>query len=74
MKFIRLILELLALYLLYKFVFDLLLPMIRSTKKMKEQVDAFQQKQQMHDEPAAKPNPSSRNDADYIDFEEIKSK
>jgi hypothetical protein len=69
MKFIRLILELIALYLLYKFVFDLLLPLIRSTKKMKQQVDDFNTRQQ----PTSTPKSTgSRSENDYIDYEEIR--
>lgn len=69
MKFIRLILELIALYLLYKFVFDLLLPLVRSTKKMKQQVDDFNARQQPHS--TTKFTGSGKED-DYIDYEEVK--
>ena len=69
MKFIRLILELIALYLLYKFVFDLLLPLVRSTKKMKQQVDDFNARQQPN---STTKFTGSRKDDDYIDYEEVK--
>ena len=70
MKFIRLILELIALYLLYKFVFDLLLPLIRSTKKMKQQVDDYEQRQPTTSHPSK--TSGSRSESDYIDYEELK--
>jgi len=72
------IIDLLGLYLLYKLVFDFIVPMASSTKeakkqfsdiqdKMKEQAKKFEQQSQ---QPA--PPKKTVSKEDYIDFEEVK--
>ncbi len=82
MNIIRLTFELFILYLVYKLVFDLIIPVAKTTRQVKKQfVDMSaqmeekmnQQKQQANAFNTAKPpvQPTSKSD-DYIDFEEIK--
>lgn len=72
---IKLIVWCVVIYLIYKFVFELLLPVSKATIKMKDtirdmqeaQKNAFEQQTTIsQSKTAAKP------DADYIDYEEIK--
>ncbi len=77
---IRIIVELLALYLLYKLIFDFIIPVYRTTKqvnrkmsemqtKMKEQME----KQQGKGFPEPPKEKASRSaNEDYIEFEEVK--
>ncbi len=69
-------------YLLYKFVFDFLVPVLRTTRHVRQQFrnmrdDMGQQPQAQPQETAPRPNErhsSTRGPAeDYIDFEEVKS-
>jgi hypothetical protein len=72
-------------YLLYRFVFHFLLPIVRTTRHVREQFRNMQggmnqQQQQTRTEtPPQQPRPSERHssprgpDEDYIDFEEVKS-
>ncbi len=72
MNLIRIAIELFVLYLLYKLVFDLILPLARTTKQVKKQFNEMNSR--MQDNPS-QPAPRSSNAApkeDYIDFEEVK--
>ena len=67
-----------VIYLIYKFVFELVLPVTKATSQMKDklremqqQQQAFQQQQTQHQQPS-QPESSTTNKDDYIDFEEIK--
>jgi hypothetical protein len=78
MKFFETAAELFLLYLLYKFIFDFIIPVYESSKKIKKQFGEMQEKMQNdmrtyqnHQKPS-QPEPSSRKEGDYIDFEEIK--
>ncbi len=81
MSIFRLAFELFILYLLYKLVFDLIIPVAKTTRQVKKQfVDINEQmKEKMNNFQQAKTNvpskqpsqPVSKKD-DYIDFEEIK--
>lgn len=82
----KIILYGILLYLLYKFVFELVIPVGKATSQVKktvqqmqeqqaEQQRQFQQYQQQQQQAAAqaqqaRPNPEKS--ADYIDFEEVK--
>jgi hypothetical protein len=81
MNIFKLALELFVIYLLYKLVFDFIIPIYRTTKQMggkmremqenmtrqQQQEQAFQQNRQ---QTAAAPKP--KNSDDYIDYEEVK--
>ena len=65
-------------YLLYKFVFELLIPVSKATtqvkdklKEMQEQQQA-QQRQQQQEAPMQQAKTTKAKDSDYIDFEEVK--
>ncbi|HEY5368807.1 MAG TPA: hypothetical protein VIJ75_07435 [Hanamia sp.] len=68
--------ELFLFYLLYKFIFDFIIPIYESSKKIKKQFGQMQEKMDndiknyKSDPNAAQPTPSK--EGDYIDFEEIK--
>lgn len=75
----KLLVELFLFYLLYKFIFELVIPIFRTTSEVKKKMNEFQQN--MHEtaennrtsnENAAKSTASKMPKEDYIDFEEIK--
>ena len=78
---LRFILIALGIYILYKVVFDLVIPIFRTTQKIRRQFGDIQQ--HMQDQMNATQNGQSRQTAtpaapqqnrtgDYIDFEEVK--
>ena len=82
MNILRLAFELFMLYLLYKLVFDFIIPVVKTTKQVKKQFGdmsaQMQEKMNQQQQQAAKfttpqkpTNTSAKND-DYIDFEEVK--
>ena len=79
----KLLLELFLFYLLYKLVFDFIIPVYNASKRMKEQVNQMQQKMREHQnhQPVqdetfvnnrAKTAPGKGSAKDYIEFEEVK--
>ena len=68
----------LSLYVLFRFVFSFLIPVLRATRQMRGQMKDFQnkmhdQQQQTFHEPVNEKHPkASVKEGDYIDFEEIK--
>ncbi len=76
---IKLIIWGIVIYLVYKFVFELVVPVSKATSQMKDTIQKMQQQQhsyeQQQQQPTAatttKPTTSSAKD-DYIDFEEVK--
>jgi sortase (surface protein transpeptidase) len=86
MNIFRLIGELVVIYILYKVIFDFIIPLYRSTKKVRSAMNDMQAKMQEQQRAQAAQNTqssqSSQYDAskkassvskDYIDYEEIKS-
>ena len=78
---IKFLLELFVLYIIFKFVFELVLPVYQATKQIKKKMDhASQQMNQQQSNTYANNNPSSNNPnknktdigGDYIEFEEVK--
>jgi hypothetical protein len=70
-----------AIYIGYRFLFEFLLPMIKTTRQVKKQFDAVREQQeeflrhQASQHQQKKPGKSAANrsaDDDYIEFEEIK--
>ncbi|MET6999318.1 DUF4834 family protein [Chitinophaga defluvii] len=69
-------------WLLYKLVFDFIIPVYRSTKQVRRQMNdiqqhmrnQYQQQQQAQQQSAQRPAPAQKvaDKGDYIDFEEIK--
>jgi len=66
----------LLIYLAYQFIFNLLIPVIQTTQKIKKGVQEMQGKmeermKQEQKSSSAKPDTKERS-GDYIDFEEVK--
>ncbi|SIO47394.1 hypothetical protein [Chitinophaga niabensis] len=67
-------------WILYKLVFEFIIPVYNSTKLVRRQVrdmqqhmrEQFEQQQQQQAPPSPPPSPKPRDKGDYIDFEEIK--
>jgi hypothetical protein len=76
MNIFRLAAELFLLYLLYKFIFDFIIPIYESSKKIKKQFGEMQEKmdsdiKNFQNHPNQAP-PTTKKEGDYIEFEEIK--
>lgn len=79
-RFIEVALEILFIYFLYRLVFDFIIPIYRSSKKVHEHMKTMQQRMDDHlrrerqqdqtSEPTARP-PVKKGE--YIDYEEVKS-
>lgn len=76
MNIFRIVAELFLIYLLYKFIFDFIIPIYESSKKIRKQFGEMQEKMdndiknyQGHSGPT---QPAPKKEGDYIDFEEIK--
>jgi len=85
MNLFRLVFELFALYLLYKLIFDFIIPVTRTTKQVKKQFNEMNNRmqetmrqqqahaqQQTQFQQASKTSAQKTKDDDYIDFEEVK--
>ena len=79
MNIFRLIGELVVIYVLYKVIFDFIIPVYKTTKQVKTKMNdmhtRMQEQQRAHSpeatqEPAKKSNSISKDD--YIDYEEVK--
>jgi hypothetical protein len=84
MSFARIFLYILLAIFLYKFVFDLLVPIVKMTWRVRRQVKEFQRQHQQQQDPlqnnTSATRPASGNNGptakpkagEYIDFEEVK--
>lgn len=86
MNIFKVLFQVFILYMLYKLVFDFIIPVYRASKRMKNQVGEMQQKmqEQYRQQQAAQEraqttaanSPVTKNegrvDKDYIDYEELK--
>jgi len=80
MSIFRIIFELFVLYLLYKLIFDFIIPVYQTTRSVKQKMGEMQQKmneqqkqQQANQHNAtAKDNTPKADKHDYIEFEEVK--
>ena len=83
MNFFRLAFELFALYILYKLIFDFILPVAKTTKQVKKQFNDMSQQmqkkmnqqqdaQQQTNYSSNKSTAPKSNSDDYIDFEDVK--
>ena len=75
----KLLIELFLFYLLYKFIFEFVIPIFRTTREVKKKMHEFQQNMNKQAETNRtssktmdKPPVSKPKSDDYIDFEEIK--
>lgn len=75
---IKLIFYGLVVYLIYKLVFELIIPVGKASSQMKEKLHQMQQQQQNFQQqqsgPVAEPQKAAKptSDKDYIEFEEVK--
>jgi hypothetical protein len=83
MNIFRLIGELVVIYILYKVIFDFIIPLYKSTKKVRSAMSDMQAKMQEQQSAQAAKNTqpsqhgadrktSSVSKGDYIDYEEVK--
>jgi len=75
----KLLIELFLFYLLYKFIFELVIPIFKTTRQVQKKMNEFQQNMNKQAETNRtsstnmdKPPVSKPKSEDYIDFEEIK--
>lgn len=76
---LRVIIWVLLAYFAYKFIFDFLMPVLKVSRRMRQQMNEFQQRAQQppveQDTNANKNTSTAKTKAgEYIDFEEVKEK
>ena len=77
MNIFRLIFDLFVIYMIYKLIFDFIIPVFTTTKQMKQKMTEMQQKMQEQQgsnktKSFSKPEEKKVEHEDYIDYEEIK--
>ena len=76
MNIFRLAAELFLIYLLYKLIFNFIIPIYQSTKKIKKQFGEMHSKMQnemnaYQNQPKPQQQPAPEKEGDYIEFEEV---
>ena len=79
MNIFRLAAELFLIYIFYKLIFDFIIPVYQSTKKIKKQFGDMHNKMQndmnaYQNQQKPAPGPPIQKEDDYIEFEEVKPK
>jgi sortase (surface protein transpeptidase) len=75
---IKLIFELFLLYLLYKFIFEFIIPVYQTTKQVKRKMHEMQeamknqQNNNHHQQSKTSSAPNPSENSEYIDYEEVK--
>ncbi len=80
MGIFRVIFELFVLYLLYKLIFDFIIPLYQASVQVKQKIGEMQHRmnEQMKQQPGTTANTATKepsvkpNKEDYIEFEEVK--
>jgi len=78
MNIFRTAAELFLIYILYKFIFEFIIPVYNSSQKIRKQFGEMQNKMQQDMNAASPRNPAPhhepkvKREGDYIEFEEIK--
>lgn len=75
MGILRVIFELLVLYIFYKLIFDFVIPVYKTSKEVSKKVEKMQKQMKEYEnqeQPIKKEPVSKVNKEDYIDFEEVK--
>lgn len=78
MGIIRVLFELLVLYLVYKLIFDFIIPVYKTTRQVSQKMGEMQSKMNEHpgkqqsQANTAAEKPAEPANADYIEFEEVK--
>lgn len=81
-RFLEIILEVLFLYFLYRLVFDFIIPVYRSSKKIHRNIkemhgkmqDHLRQQQQQQQNNTPPPTSHKVKEGEYIEYEEVKEK
>jgi hypothetical protein len=74
---IKLIFYGLVVYLIYKLIFELVIPVGKASSQMREKIQQMQNQQNFQQQQAKtaaepQPAPKPKSDKDYIEFEEVK--
>lgn len=78
MNIFRIAAELFLIYILYKLIFEFIIPVYQSTRRIRKQFNEMQSKMQQdmkaynNGQPAARPETQVKKEEDYIEFEEVK--
>ena len=72
MNLFRLVFELLLIYVLYKLVFELVIPVYQNTKAMKRKMEAFRNSGEATKSATHNSRPAIPEE-DYIEYEEVRS-
>ena len=81
MNILRLAFELFVIYILYKFIFEFIIPVYKTTKHVKQKMDDLQQQMQQNQgspagnqftKPLSPDEPKRAASDDYIEYEEVK--
>lgn len=82
MNILRLLFELFVIYILYKFIFEFIIPVYNTTRQVKQKMDNMHQRMQQNQakgggtDPFTKPSSTSTvsrpSSEDYIEYEEVK--
>ena len=78
MEIFRVAAELFLIYILYQLIFEFIVPVYQSTKKIRKQFGEMQSKMQQdinasnRNQASAQPETTVKKEGDYIDFEEVK--
>lgn len=79
-RFLEIVLEVLFLYFLYKLVFDFIIPVYKSSKKVHQHVKEMQDRMQDHlrqqqQKNHQSPPPAPKvKEGEYIDYEEVRER
>lgn len=73
-RFLEIALEILFLYFLYRLVFDFIIPIYRSSKKVHAHMKEMQQRMQdqLRKERQKPPQAPPKKEGEYIDYEEVR--
>jgi hypothetical protein len=71
MNLLKLVFQLFVLYLLYKLVFELIIPVYRTTKHIKKNMDSMAREMEQR-QPNSVPKEQETDKGEYIDYEEVK--
>ena len=79
MSFFKILLYAFLIYLAYKFIFEFVIPIYKTTRQVKkgfhemnDRMNEYMQQQQQQSAPKEQPEKPEQKAGDYIEFEEIK--
>ena len=72
MSILKLLFQLFLIYMLYKLIFDFIIPVYKTSIRMKKKMNEMNERNQQQ-KPEEEPQPYKKSvSSDYIDYEEIK--